>query len=413
MGNDSHVLTRLRSLRDRLVFLARAEWLYVAAFVGLVLALLPLLPGWEDWVSATLAVLGAALTVWLFGRDTRAISKRFGAWILSPLDPIFEVDPTAPELRAIQSRRGTIYRSAEIDEHLRLHGEGIAVRLLVDEYRLPRRLRDLAPYILTRTTATRRPFNGRALRLMTDPASLDPISDCSFQPVSYFDHLCSNELMKWRLVHHGIEYNLAREFMLDSRSHLLPLADSLLANVVGVSTLGASEDGFALLVQQTQANSASGGLLAPSGSGSLEMRDGVDGGSLRALIEAGATREMREETGIPSARIGQTHLTGYGRWLERGAKPEFFAFTALKGRRQDLESELQRVRRDERRYTGGVEWCPVPVLLEAVSTSGAVSAEAKRVRSLLSLPLRNCISGLSVLSAWPTTSVSRLEDCEP
>ncbi|HEY2523040.1 MAG TPA: hypothetical protein VGJ19_23215 [Streptosporangiaceae bacterium] len=41
-------------------------------------------------------------------------------------------------------------------------------------------------------------------------------------------------------------------------------------------------------------------------------------------------RELCEETGVGVDDVLETRVIGFGRWLERGAKPEFFGVTTLK-----------------------------------------------------------------------------------
>lgn len=81
----------------------------------------------------------------------------------------------------------------------------LTVEPIEQPYRLPAELAEISAQSLRRTarpdasvdTRTRRPlwFNGRCARLMTEPtvASLQG-SPFHFQPATYFDGQCSNEL---------------------------------------------------------------------------------------------------------------------------------------------------------------------------------------------------------------------------
>jgi hypothetical protein len=55
-----------------------------------------------------------------------------------------------------------------------------------------------------------------------------------------------------------------------------------------------------------------------------------DHASLQDVLVHGMQRELCEETGIGLDDVLETRVIGFGRWLERGAKPEFFAVTRLK-----------------------------------------------------------------------------------
>jgi hypothetical protein len=111
--------------------------------------------------------------------------------------------------------------------------------------------------------------------------------------------------------------------------------------VVAVSASGAigssSLDGAILVVQQGKGNVQSHGLLAPSGSGSLDWSDFVQAGE--SFVVSGMLRELLEETwrGSWEALVSREGisivLTGYGRMLHRGGKPEFYGLVVMPRRR--------------------------------------------------------------------------------
>lgn len=314
----------------------------------------------------------------------------------------------APELQVQRFAPGSVVRGDDLDEHLVRRGDQIRVRMRSERYSLPKELEDLAGFVLNRTTSGKWPTNGTSLRLVTDPRHLSNDSHAGsliVQPVGYFDYLCSNELMKFQLRKQGKMLSLLNEFMLTDNA-LLGLDESELANVIGVSTVAVTTDGYALLVLQTEINSASGGLLAPSGSGSLEPQDlatslestDLHGSEtdLLALVAAGATREMREETGIPKDFVGATRLLGYGRWVERGAKPEFYATTQLKGTKAEIGPLLKPPKGRERMYTGGIEWVPLETALRAVHKGTQPDDAASNLLQTMSLPLELCLRRMLV-----------------
>jgi 8-oxo-dGTP pyrophosphatase MutT (NUDIX family) len=74
---------------------------------------------------------------------------------------------------------------------------------------------------------------------------------------------------------------------------------------------------------------------------------------LQDIVRRGMERELREETGIRPDEIRHTKVIGFARWLERGAKPEFFGITELSTTGKDLSGRNRHLASDERLYTGG------------------------------------------------------------
>ncbi|MCP2258544.1 hypothetical protein LX15_002242 [Streptoalloteichus tenebrarius] len=132
---------------------------------------------------------------------------------------------------------------------------------------------------------------------------------------------------------------------------------------MGISTIALTTDGALVLVRQSERNVASALLLAPSDSGSLEPRDlaGADAGrSAQEILRTGMERELREETGLRAEEIVSTTVVGFARWMERGAKPEFFALTRLSVAAADLTR--RRVASDEKLYSAGLRTVPIDLV---------------------------------------------------
>lgn len=367
--------------------------MYVVGVLSLILGIAPLLPGWSPVASVALGLLGTLLAIGMFSYETRALSKRIRKRVLSPVDPLFPSTPRDTLLTECKHVRGETLSSSLIDSLLAEAAASTPFTVEADPYRLPRDLSALAPYVLTKTTSSKWPFNGSALGLVSDmdPSALD--RTVRFRPTSYFDFLCSNELMKWRVTHDEVVDTPAHRHMIDEHGNLIRLAESQLANIVGVSTLAITTDRQILTVLQAQGNSASGGLLAPSGSGSLEASDAVGADTLAQIVAAGATREMVEETGMPRRFIGDTSVVGYARWLDRGGKPEFFAVTRLLGTAADIGKSLRRIDSRERIYTAGIRWFPLD---DALACTGDVprstlAPSSFEILQSWSLPLNRCL----------------------
>ena len=128
-------------------------------------------------------------------------------------------------------------------------------------------------------------------------------------------------------------------------------ADSECSNQIGVSTIALTADGWLLLVDQLKGGIESPDLIAPSGSGSLDWSDldaAGSGGDFWAWITQASSRELREELGIAPQqlplirRLGRRRdiawmkqvairsaPIGFGGYLHRGGKPEFFFLAKL------------------------------------------------------------------------------------
>lgn len=221
------------------------------------------------------------------------------------------------------------------------------VQVMADEtpYQLPAELRELAPIALHAVRSDKVIFNDTHLGLRDDllPASSSESRPLRLVETSYFDHVCSAELCQYTVIDQATnaETEIRRLELIDPGGRLVTLAASRVANIIGVSTLAFTSDDLLLMVPQSKNNVASRRLYAPSGSGSLDPADwqaAGDGASLQDILVHGMERELCEETGISPDDVGQTQVVGFGRWLERGAKPEFFGVTRLKMRASDVKT---------------------------------------------------------------------------
>ncbi len=114
-------------------------------------------------------------------------------------------------------------------------------------------------------------------------------------------------------------------------------------------------------------------------------------------------RELREETGLRHEEIQATRITGFARWLERGAKPEFFGITELNATAADL-AERRHLASDERLYTGGTFTMPVdlPRLSQELKGGAEILAAPglpARVKDDGSLPLLLALRAAALLGA--------------
>ncbi|NEA35986.1 hypothetical protein [Streptomyces sp. SID13031] len=216
-------------------------------------------------------------------------------------------------------------------------------------FKLPTDLAAIKPAVIAlarskRSRAASQPFDGLNVRLCTD---LDLAgSAVRLQPARYFDTMASNYLAGhqwWSRSLSRVVVDVNRN-ILARDGRLIPLGRSTLANQIGISTLALTEDNWMILVLQGPAAESSRGLVAPSGSGSLEPRDLTGRTRLVESIAAGMERELREELGLIKRRMRQvrieTAVVGFGRWLEKGAKPEFFGISRIHASSADLDLRI-------------------------------------------------------------------------
>lgn len=103
-------------------------------------------------------------------------------------------------------------------------------------------------------------------------------------------------------------------------------------------------------------------------------------------------RELREESGVHADEIRSTRLTGFARWMERGAKPEFFGVTMLSVDSATLAE--RRPRGAERLYSAGLTMLDVDLAglgRELEAGTALPDALPARLRDGGSLPLLLCL----------------------
>jgi hypothetical protein len=125
------------------------------------------------------------------------------------------------------------------------------------------------------------------------------------------------------------------------------LADAQISNQLGCSTLAISDDGHLLIVLQSKFNFQSVGLLAPSGSGSMDWSDIKSSGcedDLLSLVSFGAQRELREECALNSDIDDRRYIPSavlpiaFTRMLHRGGKPEFYFIGRVGGTFEEIRA---------------------------------------------------------------------------
>ncbi|SDG28571.1 hypothetical protein SAMN05421505_10340 [Sinosporangium album] len=101
-------------------------------------------------------------------------------------------------------------------------------------------------------------------------------------------------------------------------------------------------------------------------------------------------RELAEETGVGGHDVRSTRVVGFGRWIERGAKPEFFGVSYLSISSRELADRYVKI--SERLYTGRVRALPVdfPALKRSLLAGASIAHSSscpEDIRNSGSVPL--------------------------
>ena len=279
-------------------------------------------------------------------------------------------------------------------------------------FELPARLRKIAALSLrsrnaNKTKVTRkapRPirFNGKLLRLNSEPTYAQLKSgELEFSRVSYFDGECSNEL--WNFADAADDSpGLIDDFVLSRAKSIRPLEHAQVANIVGISIFAVTSDDMVVFVRHSSGNSVAPGALAPSGSGSLELRDFAAIRKKRSaqfnawdLLLHGMIREMREEGLIRAEEIvaSSQRITGYFRWVSRGCKPEFTGLVELEVSSDDLQKRSHRG--GESAFSSHLVFVPASALSEsALAVQTSLRPDGHPERNMWTAAVRPLITSL-------------------
>ena len=296
--------------------------------------------------------------------DAHQTGLRWGDYEFSAPAAPFPVDavrppPSYPDPVYLRiPGRGTALVSEPIDRAL--PGSGVASELAREPYRLAESLRAAAPYVLQACNHGRLVFlNGEVVGMRGDPLPpvSGPVPPIRLHTTRFFDSQCSNDLCALRITHRdsGEECDPRPELLATPGGHLRTLAESALANAIGVSTLAVTADGAFVLVRQSRLRTRAARRRRPPPGvarwirGSRCLRRTA---TLQDILRRGMHRELREETAIRPDEIKGTTVAGFARWLDRGAKPEFFGLTQLSVTEDDL-ARRRALAPGERPYSEG------------------------------------------------------------
>lgn len=348
-------LVRLRSRIDFNTYLLRQRIIYSIGFVALPVGVASLLaPG----LGLVLGVLGLLFSlISLVDAKRKRNDEKHRLHLVPGEGANRFAELRVPSGMVLPIGSGSVAVWPEVDVCL-LRQQRVEWAWSPHPRRLPPNLEVLAyDLLLEQYKRSGQLFNGAVVRQDDDltPECFRASPGIHLSKTRYFDLLCSNYQAKWDVRGRGgLRHLEGRSLIVDSRGMLRHLAENGLANVIGVSTVAVTTDGALVLVRQSNTAASSSNCIAPSGSGSMDLRDvprRVRRGQspsedLAATVAAAMRRELVEEVNLTLEEAGHTYVTGYFRWLDQGAKPEYVGVTLLDVPRSTIEArEIRRVER--------------------------------------------------------------------
>lgn len=369
-----------KTLRDRYKYIygesAPYLWALCIAAVGLFTGSLP--PKYRLIAALTLLVISLLPVFRTLGRSYRDFRKLKPPAVRSyyeipTLRDVFLESKSAADWTLIQAE----------DNHMLVPKKRIKLNRSWNassiRYELPEELRQVRPFILLKTrrpyqehgkAAKAHKFNGKLAGLLSDPQELHNESDAIYiREVGYYDAECTNELSLYvNLRNSDLLTEMVHRLVFDFQEKMIPLAYSESANIIGISLIAITSDNKIVFTRQSKRNAIAPGLLASSSSGSMDWVDlnmgthkATEGTNFEEIIRFAMLRELAEEAVVNPDEVINFAVTGYYRWLERGAKPEFTGIARLNVTLAEIEN--RKPKRNERGYTSGVTSLPFSQLL--------------------------------------------------
>ncbi|RZU45976.1 hypothetical protein EV284_0626 [Streptomyces sp. BK022] len=170
------------------------------------------------------------------------------------------------------------------------------------------------------------------------------------QRTRYSAHTVTNLLGEKVLRERQRRHELVQGDAVLLRNGLIPrLRYSRCSNHLGVDVVAVSSSGRVVLTLQGERNTTNAGMLAPSGSGSMDWADLQAGPDLLGVVKSAMLREMSEELGLRrSERVGSgdVRVLRYTRVTNWGGKPQFFGVARLGDVREQVRGIEHRYHRD-------------------------------------------------------------------
>lgn len=313
-----------------------------------VLAVMGLLGVWitiPEWINVLLAAISFALLY----MEVRAHRRSVASTVFEPRisDSFESFVPTTSSHGRFTYRKfphGSFLSDNLVSSAIQ---DGLEARLESKPFTMPPSLSALGQRFLDEKIKVRHVFDGPILgwnsNVGVGPAASELPRWIDFQPATYFQHIATDQLALHDVSQAGrFTEDHGRRLFITRRGALRDFHDSWLVNVVGTSVMAFTSDGKLLIVDQGIHNLNSGGQLAPSGSGALEPKDFQGRASLplAELAANGANRELQEEAGVLASEIQESYFLGFGRWLEKAARPELMTLSLLSVDSHVLEQRM-------------------------------------------------------------------------
>jgi hypothetical protein len=174
-------------------------------------------------------------------------------------------------------------------------------------------------------------FDGAKVRMCDDlQLTNNSLSKLVLERTSYFSTVMTNDAVNSEVIlsgRHTPVYS-GREACFP-RGQIPPLSKSDASNQIGASTLAITSDGFLVVMKNGPSSAIASGKMTCSGSGSSDWKDLKSVFGLTSFVRHTALRELTEELGIQVSSIDAFGVIGYGRFIDRGGKPEFFCVARL------------------------------------------------------------------------------------
>lgn len=285
--------------------------------------------------------------------------------VLSRLPPIRGIAGSADRMEVVSGDNGAIAVNLSVGAQLDQGANNIVLRS--DPYKWPRELEQAAK-LAERAMNPLAVDEGKVgLRTEIDSRFIAEMRPASLQPTSYFFDRTTNEALACDILYKKSERAVwrGRVHFIDDEGQLIPLDEAVASNQLGGSTLLIDQSRRVHFTRQTGKSAESPGLLAPTGSGSFDLRRYREWSNSRsektfqAFCRKEIERELAEETELDfDPTTLKTVLIGFGRLLYRGGKPEIFAVSALREK-----DPVLKVSSNERLWTDGHDKLPLDALL--------------------------------------------------
>ena len=196
-------------------------------------------------------------------------------------------------------------------------------------------------------------FDGAKVRMCEDLQQINnSLQKVVLERTSYFATVMTNDAINSEIFLSGRHTPIysGRETCFP-RGQMPPFSKSDASNQIGASTLAITNDGFLVLMLNGPSSAIASGKMTSSGSGSSDWKDLNSKFGLTAFIRHTALRELTEELGIQLSSIDAFGVIGYGRFIDRGGKPEFFCVARLSANRSEI-----RVSKPEKKFMQSSEF---------------------------------------------------------